>query len=100
MHLEKDMAHVRRSAFISSLTRDFNGAANLSLTGNFVNSRKFYALSTGESTQIATIAAANITNTRGALITTVVPSGGYSGFSSAITDLSLSLQAVSSIRNA
>src|SRR5207247_2662919 len=47
----------------------------------------------------ATISAVTIANLRDALLTTVLPSGGLSGFSNAISNLSLTLEAWKQISN-
>ena len=80
--------------------RDFNGSSTLSITGSLLNSGSFYAVSTNSATSLATISAADLTNNHGALITTVLPPGGLTGFSNATTNLSLSLLIADKIINA
>ena len=73
---------------------------SLVLSGNLINSGAIYAVSTDGAVSNAILSANNIRNNAGALITSVFPSGGLSGISGAITNLSLSLIASDSIFNA
>jgi hypothetical protein len=79
--------------------RDFGAAAALTLTGNLVNSGTFYALSTDSAVTSAAINAANITNSQGALLSSILPAGGINGFDNLVSQLSLTLTAVNSIIN-
>jgi hypothetical protein len=73
-------------------------AANLNLTGNLTNLGSYYALSQHASQTTANLAANNILNQQGALISTILPSSlaHYNG----IAGLNLSLSAVNDIINA
>lgn len=79
--------------------RDFGTAAALNLTGNLVNSGAFYALSSNSSVTTAAITAANITNSQGALLSSILPPGGIAGFDNLVSQLNLTLTAVNSIVN-
>jgi adhesin HecA-like repeat protein len=70
--------------------RDF-APSQMSLTGNFTNAGRFYAVSTDAGMTNAMISALGISNLRGGLLTTVLPMGGLPGFSNAISNLSLTL---------
>src|SRR5207302_8810467 len=76
-----------------SVVRDFAGSSLLGLADGLTNSGNFYAVSTSKQFNTATIVANQISNTGGALLTTVLPQGGLSGFGNAIDDLSFSLRA-------
>ncbi len=75
-------------------------SASLNLTGNLTNAGTLYVLSTNPAITTATISAANISNLQGALLSTILPAGGLPGFSAALANLNLSLNAVNSIVNA
>ncbi|GEM_PF-2147000 len=93
--------HISGLVIPHGVTAIFNATnAALNLSGNLANSGTLYALSTSHSTTTASISAADITNARGALISTVLPAGGLPGFAGALPDLSLSLTAVHNIINA
>ena len=77
---------------------DFTNAGSLSLSGNLQNAGIIYAVSSGNSS--ATIQANNIFNLSGGTITTVLPTGGFAGFSNLFGTLNLSLIAVNDIVNA
>lgn len=79
--------------------RDFGTLAALNLTGNLVNSGTFYALSSNSSVTTAAITAANITNSQGALLSSIIPAGGIAGFDNLVSQLNLTLSAVNSIIN-
>src|SRR5262249_54945136 len=83
-----------------SVIRDFGTGSNLALTGNLFNAGSIIAVSTNASIDNALISANNIRNASGGLITSVLPAGGVSGMTGAITNLSLSLIALDSIFNA
>lgn len=76
-----------------NVVRDFAGSSALNLSGDLINSGTIFAISTNSNTTTASISADAITNTNGALLTTVLPSNGLAGFPSAISNLSLSLSA-------
>lgn len=75
-------------------------AGPLSISGNLTNSGSLYALSTNSAITSAVISASNIFNSQGALLTSILPSGGLTGFGNAISGLNLSLNAVNDIINA
>lgn len=78
---------------------DFGAVAALNLSGNLTNAGNFYALSSNAAVTSASITAANIFNQAGALLTSVLPSGGLPGFTSAVSALDLNLTATNSIIN-
>lgn len=78
---------------------DFGSSSTLSLTGNLNNSGNFYAVSTNPAVTNATLGALNINNQASGLLTTVLPTGGLAGYGSAISNLSLTLNAVQNIVN-
>ena len=71
----------------------------LDLFGNLNNQGTIYLVSTNPLVRSVSISAQNIFDGGGALITTVLPSGGLPGYSNAINDLSLTLVASQSIVN-
>jgi hypothetical protein len=83
-----------------TLVRNFAGSTNLSLAGNLINSGTIYALSTSPTANVAGISARDLVNNSGGLITSVLPTGGIAGFSSPLSDLSLSLTATHRLFNA
>ena len=97
----------RFSSYVRSVTiptgvtaiRDFGTGSTLSLSGNFSNSGTFYALSSNGQVATATVNARNIVNQQGALLTSVLPAAGLSGFSSVVPNLSLSLNALNNVVN-
>ena len=96
------------SNYVSSLVipqgvtavKDFGLSSSLSLTGNLTNAGHLYALSTNSGITNGTIAAANITNQTTGLISSVLPVGLASGYSSLVPNLSLTLNAVNNLVNA
>jgi hypothetical protein len=81
--------------------RDFATGGAFSLTGDLVNSGKFYAVSTSRTLSTATITADNITNFSGGLLTTVLPPGSslLAGFLGLSTNLNLALNATRNVLN-
>lgn len=78
---------------------DFGVGAPLNLSGTLTNAGTIYALSSNESVNSAAIASTNIVNQQGALITSVLPTAGLAGYSSALSTLNLNLSAVNDIFN-
>jgi hypothetical protein len=78
---------------------NFNSGQVLSMSGNLTNSGKLYALSTNPSVTEAIFTAQNIVNNAGALVSSVLPAGGLSGFAGAPGNLNLSLVAFNDIIN-
>ncbi|MBX9723809.1 MAG: hypothetical protein K2X81_20550, partial [Candidatus Obscuribacterales bacterium] len=74
-------------------------SANLNLSGNLTNNGNFYAISTNPAVTTATVSANNIYNNQGALITTVVPPGGLSGYSNLVGNVNLNLNATNNLVN-
>src|SRR5215470_4978703 len=83
-----------------TLIGDFSSGSTLNLTGNLTNSGTIYAASNNQAISNAIFSANNIRNNAGGLITTIVPTGGLVGFTTPVTNLSLSLVAVYDIINA
>ncbi|MBX9878974.1 MAG: hypothetical protein K2Y22_11000 [Candidatus Obscuribacterales bacterium] len=79
---------------------DFANISALSMTGNFVNSGTFYAVSSNSAITQAAINSANISNLAGATITSVLPTSGLAGCSNLVSSLSLVLNATNNIYNA
>lgn len=73
--------------------------SNLSLTGNLTNSGSLLGVSTSQDYSSLLISAQNIFNRQGALISTVLPSGGIAGLTGAIPSLNLTLSALQNIVN-
>ncbi len=78
---------------------DVSDSSALHISGNLNNQGVLYVISTNPLVHTATLAAQNIFNGPGATITTVLPTGGLAAYSTAITNLSLSLVAVNDIIN-
>ena len=70
----------------------------LDLNGNLNNQGTIYLVSTNPLVRSVSISAQNIFDGGGALITTVLPSGGLPGYSNAINNLSLTLVASTEYR--
>ncbi len=79
--------------------KDFGATSTLSLAGNLTNAGTFYAISSNPAVSTAVINALNINNQAGALLTSILPSGGLAGHASAIAGLNLTLNAVQNIIN-
>lgn len=79
---------------------DFANLSSLTMTGDFVNSGTFYAVSSSAAVTQAVISSANISNLAGATLTTVVPAQGLAGCSNLVSTLSLVLSATNNIYNA
>ena len=75
-------------------------SANLTLAGNLINAGTFYVASTNPAITTAMINAANISNSSGALLSSLLPSGGLPGITGALNKLSLSLNARNEFMNA
>ena len=75
-------------------------AASLNLAGNLSNAGQLYAVSNNPAVTNASISAVNILNQQGALLTSVLPTGGLAGFSNLSSSLNLSLTALQNISNA
>lgn len=79
---------------------DFGASkGNFSLSGNFINSGAFFLVSSNQAVTSGTLSALNIVNNSGALLSSVLPFGGLSGFSNLVQGLSFNLQAVNNITN-
>lgn len=81
---------------------DFASHTNgeLVLTTDLVNNGTIYAVSTDPNITSAIFTAPNIFNNAGATITTVLPSGGLSGYANAISGLNLVFKAANNFVNA
>ncbi len=75
-------------------------AGTLNLLGNLSNNGTFFGVSTNPATHTANISAANIFNSANALLTTMLPAGGLTGYPNAISNLNLNLTALTNIINA
>ena len=71
----------------------------LTLNGDFNNQGTIYLVSTNPLVNSVSISAQNIIDWTGALLTTVLPSGGLPGYQNAINNLSLALVASENIVN-
>lgn len=74
------------------------GAINLS--GNLSNSGTLYAISSNSNITSAVFSANNILNNQGALFSSMLPTTGLSGYTSVVSNLSLTLNAINDIINA
>jgi len=83
-----------------TLINDFASTGPLNLIGNLTDAGRFLAISTSPRLTDAVISAANILVAQGGLLTTVLPRGGLPGGTSAISNLSLTLNALNNISNA
>ncbi len=82
------------------LHQDFAQLANLSMTGDLINSGKFVAFSSSPMVDNAVINANNIYNQAGATLTTLLPQGGLpAGMTSAVSNMNLTLNALGEIVN-
>ncbi|HEY9789603.1 MAG TPA: hypothetical protein V6D22_04335, partial [Candidatus Obscuribacterales bacterium] len=82
-----------------NVLRNFAGSA-MNLTGDLTNSGNFYAVSTNLATSTAAISALDLTNNRGALLTSIMPTGALaSAFSGLNPNLSLSLTVANKFTN-
>ncbi len=78
---------------------DVANSSHLNVSGNFVNSGSFYVVSTNHAVNSGVLSALNITNNQGALLSSILPSGGLSGFSNLLSSLNLTLNAINNISN-
>ncbi|MBX9685746.1 MAG: hypothetical protein K2X27_03530, partial [Candidatus Obscuribacterales bacterium] len=65
----------------STLIIDFGQSNTLNLTGNLTNHGTIYAVSSNPQVTTANFSSANLYNTQGALLTSVIPNGGIPGWS-------------------
>lgn len=72
----------------------------LVLKGDLINSGTLYAISTNPAISTAIFSAANVYNHTGAIISTVVPSGGLPGYANAISGLNLVFNVTNNFVNA
>jgi hypothetical protein len=79
--------------------KNFGSSNTLNLAGNLTNSGILYAVSNNPAANVANISANNITNTSGALLTSLIPTSGLPGYSNLISNLSLSVTALNKITN-
>jgi hypothetical protein len=79
--------------------QDFGAAQALNIGGNLTNAGRLFAVSSNSSVTTAIINADNIFNQRGALISSVLPRGGLSGYENLVANLNLSLNALTDIVN-
>lgn len=79
---------------------DFGSNANLALLGNINNSGAIYTISTNPAVTTANIAATNIYNNPGALLTSVISGANFAGIANTVANLNLSLTATNNIVNA
>ena len=81
--------------------RDFGTAGSITITGNLSNAGNFFALSSNSQFNTALISAGNIFNNQGALLSSILPSGGFAnlGFGNLLSSVSLSLNATQNIVN-
>ena len=78
---------------------DVSTSPVLHLSGNLNNQGTIYLVSTNPLVTNVSLSAQNIFEGAGALLTTVLPSGGLPGYDSAINDLSLTLAASQNLVN-
>ena len=78
---------------------DFGIYPDLNLTGNLINSGRFYAVSSNPAISAATISSLNIVNRPGAILTSVLPGQGIPGATNLNQNLSLVLNASQSFIN-
>src|SRR4030095_9598787 len=79
---------------------DFGLGSGLILSGNLTNAGRLLAVSSNSAVSTASFSAVNIYNSQGALLTSILPRGGFAGFATAVNDLSLGLTARDDIVNA
>lgn len=79
---------------------DFGSQSTLSLPGTFSNSGTVYLVSSAQNVTSGTLAAVNIANLPGAVITSVLPTAGIAGLQGFLPSFSFTLNAVNSIVNA
>lgn len=80
--------------------RDFGTASVLNLSGNLTNAGSLFAVSSNAAVTNAVINANNIINQPGALLSSILPVGALPGISSAVSNLSITLNALQNIINA
>nr|UXE44337.1 hypothetical protein Hi04_10k_c2089_00065 [uncultured bacterium] len=79
---------------------NLTSTAGVTLGGNLTNAGILYAVSSNPAINTAILNASNITNTQGALLSTVVPAGTNLGLANLVSNLNLTLNAVNNIVNA
>lgn len=75
-------------------------SGTIAFAGSFNNAGNTYLVSSNPAITTAVLQAASIYNQSGALITTILPTGGLSGYSNLVSNLNLSLVATNIIANA
>ena len=79
---------------------DFGNQSSINLSGNIVNSGSLFAISSNPQVTTASFSALNITNQQGALFSSVLPTGGFAGITSNVSQLNLVLTAIQNVVNA
>src|SRR4030095_6591641 len=103
LNLTPDLTSVLHDLVIPrhvSVVQDFGINSSLDLGGNLTNSGRFYAVSSNSNATNAIINANNIFNNSGAILSSVLPSGGLAGYSNLVGSLNLTLNALHDIVNA
>src|SRR5258708_6451450 len=97
VHIAGGAAH-QSAGQAHSFNMDLRSTAATTTAGRMLtNAGNLYAVSTNPQMSNVTISATNIVTQAGALLTSVLPAGGLSGISGAISGLSLNLNALESI---
>lgn len=78
---------------------DFSNSSSISIANNLMNMGTIYALSTNPAITSGSVNANSIFNFPGAIITSVLPSGGLPGYSNAVGGFSFTLNAINNIVN-
>lgn len=81
--------------------RDFGTAGSITISGNLSNSGNLFAISSNSQFNTALISASNIFNNQGALLSSVIPTGGFQslGFTNLLSSINLSLNTTQNIVN-
>ncbi|MBY0547035.1 MAG: hypothetical protein K2W95_07060 [Candidatus Obscuribacterales bacterium] len=79
---------------------DFGNAPVFNANGNFTNAGTVYALSTNPAVTTGTLVSIDFFNQPGAVFTSVLPTGGIPGYTSAVSNLNLVLTAINNFTNA
>jgi hypothetical protein len=94
--------HVSHLVIPAGVTAIHDGGVKeaLNLTGNLVNAGNLFAISSDAAVTNVTFSAVNIINQPGALLSSILPAAGLPGIASAVSNLSLTLEALQDIINA
>ncbi|HEY9868546.1 MAG TPA: hypothetical protein V6D08_05225, partial [Candidatus Obscuribacterales bacterium] len=102
VHLTNELSETVHNLLVPegvTAVHDFAKNPAINLAGNLVNAGNFFAVASSGSVSTANITALNIVNQQSAVLSSVLLEAGIAGVASAVSALSMNLQAVQDIIN-